>query len=151
MRQIVGAFAELEKARLVAKLGGARERKRAEEGKCEGRKSLAERSPELAAAARAFNDGRSLRKIADALAEQGFVTPSGKVYAPSAVKGMLVSEGSKSHALKRTDAKGAASSRPRKKLATSYAARGLISTLYPRLWILATRRLIWLGLARRWK
>jgi DNA invertase Pin-like site-specific DNA recombinase len=95
MRQIAGAFAELEKARLVAKLRGARERKRAAQGKCEGRKSLAERSPELAAAARALNDGRSLRKIADALAEQGFVTPSGKVYAPSAVKGMLAS-GSKS-------------------------------------------------------
>ena len=37
MRQIAGAFAELEKARLVAKLRGARERKRAETGKCEGR------------------------------------------------------------------------------------------------------------------
>ena len=90
MRQIAGAFAQLEKARLVAKLRGARERKRAVQGKCEGRKSLAERSPELAAAARALNDGRSLRKIADALAKQGFVTPSGKVYAPSAVKGLLV-------------------------------------------------------------
>ena len=105
MRQIAGAFAELEKARLVAKLRGARERKRAVQGKCEGRKSLAERSPELAAAARVLNDGRSLRKIADALAEQGFVTPSGKVYAPSAIKGMLAGE-SKSRALKRTDAKG---------------------------------------------
>ena len=105
MRQIAGAFAELEKARLVAKLRGARERKRAVQGKCEGRKSLAERSPEFAAAARALNDGRSLRKIADALAEQGFVTPSGKVYAPSAIKGMLAGE-LKSRALKRTDAKG---------------------------------------------
>ena len=49
---VAGAFAELEKARLVAKLRGARERKRAESkrvtidgrGKCEGRKSLGERS-----------------------------------------------------------------------------------------------------------
>ena len=90
MRQIAGAFAQLEKARLVAKLRGARERKRAVQGKSEGRKSLAERSPELAAAARALNDGRSLRKIADALASQGFVTPSGKTYAPSAIKGLLV-------------------------------------------------------------
>src|SRR5271165_174176 len=52
MRQIAGAFAELEKARLVAKLRGARERKRAKAGKCEGRKSLAERSPELIKAGR---------------------------------------------------------------------------------------------------
>src|SRR5208337_5376945 len=68
MRQIAGAFAELEKARLVAKLKGARDRKRAANGKCEGRKSYAERSPELIEAARRLNDGRSLRKIADALA-----------------------------------------------------------------------------------
>jgi DNA invertase Pin-like site-specific DNA recombinase len=114
MRQIAGAFAELEKARLVAKLRGARERKRAEgkrvamdgRGKCEGRKSLAERSPELIAAAQTLNDGRSLRKIAAGLAEQGFLTPSGKEYSASAVKGMLGGEGSKSRALKRTDAKG---------------------------------------------
>jgi hypothetical protein len=37
MRQIAGSFAEYEKARLVAKLRGARERKRRENGKCEGR------------------------------------------------------------------------------------------------------------------
>ena len=61
MRQIAGAFAELEKARLVAKLRGARERKRAKSeritmdgrGKCEGRKSVAERSPEVIEAAHA--------------------------------------------------------------------------------------------------
>ena len=106
MRQIAGAFAELEKARLVAKLRGARERKRAANGKCEGRKSLAERSPELIEAARALNDGRSLRKISAALAEQGFVTPSGRAYAATAIKNMLASEGSKSRALKHTDAKG---------------------------------------------
>jgi DNA invertase Pin-like site-specific DNA recombinase len=47
MRQIAGSFAEYEKARLVAKLRGARERKRAAAGKCEGRKSWAEINPEL--------------------------------------------------------------------------------------------------------
>jgi DNA invertase Pin-like site-specific DNA recombinase len=54
MRQIAGAFAELEKARIVAKLRGARERKRAESNrrtldgrpKCEGGKSVAELRPE---------------------------------------------------------------------------------------------------------
>ena len=106
MRQIAGAFAELEKARLVAKLRGARERKRAETGKCEGSKSLAERSPALVAAARSLNDGRSLRKIADALEDEGFMTPLGKEYSASAIKGMFGGEGSKSRALKRADAKG---------------------------------------------
>jgi hypothetical protein len=38
MRQIAGTFAQLEKARLVAKV--ARDRKRAATGKCEGRKSV---------------------------------------------------------------------------------------------------------------
>jgi DNA invertase Pin-like site-specific DNA recombinase len=42
MRQIAGAFHEYEKARLVAKLKAARDRKRADAGKCEGRKSWAE-------------------------------------------------------------------------------------------------------------
>jgi hypothetical protein len=79
---IAGAFAELEKTRIIAKLKGARERKRAESNrrtldgrpKCEGRKSVAEKRPEVSEAARILNDGRSLRKIAAALAEQGFVT-----------------------------------------------------------------------------
>ena len=38
MRQIAGAFAEYEKARLVSKLRHARERVRQEKGKCDGRK-----------------------------------------------------------------------------------------------------------------
>jgi hypothetical protein len=63
MRQIVGSFAEYEKARLVAKLRAARERKRTASGKCEGRKSWAEINPELSAAsqaaASAFTEGPS--------------------------------------------------------------------------------------------
>jgi DNA invertase Pin-like site-specific DNA recombinase len=44
MRQIAGAFAEYEKARLVAKLRAARIRKREEEGSCEGRLTRLERA-----------------------------------------------------------------------------------------------------------
>jgi DNA invertase Pin-like site-specific DNA recombinase len=114
MRQIAGAFAELEKARLVAKLKGARERKRAKaesttldgRGKCEGRKSVVEARPEVIEAARALNDGRSLRKIAAGLVDRGFVTPAGREYSASAVKRMLGEGGSKSWALKHVDAKG---------------------------------------------
>ena len=43
LSQIAGAFAQLEKARLVAKLRHARERIRKTKGKCEGRKSRVER------------------------------------------------------------------------------------------------------------
>src|SRR5262245_20969091 len=46
------AFAQYEKTRLVTKLRGARERIREASGKCEGRKSYAERDPELVLAAK---------------------------------------------------------------------------------------------------
>jgi hypothetical protein len=49
VRQVLGAISEFDKAMTVAKLRGARERKRKAEGKCEGRKSHAERNPELVA------------------------------------------------------------------------------------------------------
>jgi DNA invertase Pin-like site-specific DNA recombinase len=52
MRQMAGVFSQLEKARLVAKLRGARERKRAAKGKCEGRKSYAERNAAMVALAK---------------------------------------------------------------------------------------------------
>ena len=114
MRQIAGAFAELEKARLVAKLRGARERQRAKaesttldgRGKCEGRKSVAELRPEVIEAAAKLNDGRSLRAIAAGLAEQGFFTRAGTHYTAASVKRMLGPDGSKSRALTHHDAKG---------------------------------------------
>ena len=49
VRQLLGAIAQFEKASLVAKLKAARDRKRAREGKCEGRKSHAEMNAELVA------------------------------------------------------------------------------------------------------
>ena len=52
MRQIAGAFAQLEKARLAAKLRAARDRKRATGAKVEGRKSHAEVSPAVVAEAK---------------------------------------------------------------------------------------------------
>ena len=43
IRQVLGAVAQFEKAALVAKLRGARERKKAIAGKCEGRKAIPRR------------------------------------------------------------------------------------------------------------
>ena len=87
VRQVLGAVAQFQKAELVAKLKGARERKRAREGRCEGRKPV----PEVARAlARRLNrKGLSLRAIADQLADKGFLAPSGKRYLPQSVKVML--------------------------------------------------------------
>src|SRR5260370_27328043 len=79
VRQVLGAIAQFDKATLVAKLKAARERKRARNGKCEGRKSDAELPAGigLIAAAKQLADQRprlSLRKIATELAARGYVT-----------------------------------------------------------------------------
>jgi DNA invertase Pin-like site-specific DNA recombinase len=90
MRQIAGAFAQLEKARLVAKLKAARERRREEAGKCEGRKSYAEAKPEMVKLARDLAGKRlSLRKVSAELARRGHVTAKGQQFSASAVKSML--------------------------------------------------------------
>jgi DNA invertase Pin-like site-specific DNA recombinase len=93
LRQIQGAVAQHEKARLVAKLKAARERKKAVTGKCGGRKSYAERDggAELVATAKAIANGlhMSLRKIAAELAVHGFVGPNGNPYPPASIKSML--------------------------------------------------------------
>jgi DNA invertase Pin-like site-specific DNA recombinase len=86
MRQIAGSFAQYEKARLVTKLRGARERVREALGKCEGRKSYAERDPELVLAAKRLHrrspkgHRRSLREIAKELAAMGYTNKSGEQY-----------------------------------------------------------------------
>jgi DNA invertase Pin-like site-specific DNA recombinase len=100
IRQILGAVAEFDKAMTVAKLKGARDRVRRRTGKCEGRKSHAERDPELVAMAREIGAAvnasgereLSLREIAVKLAKAGRVTPSGRPYSASAVKSMLTQQ-----------------------------------------------------------
>jgi DNA invertase Pin-like site-specific DNA recombinase len=93
MRQIAGAFAQLEKARLVAKLRAARERKRAKGQKVEGRKSWLERNPEAVRAAKELQGAGvrpvSLRKIAAELAKQGHRAKNGNEISPSVVKAMI--------------------------------------------------------------
>jgi DNA invertase Pin-like site-specific DNA recombinase len=96
VRQILGAVAEFDKAMVVAKLKGARDRIRRSKGKCEGRKSYAEREGgheliDMARWLRSNADGRrySLRKVAAELAGYGYVTPSGRPYAAAAIASML--------------------------------------------------------------
>ena len=79
----------------MAKLKGARDRKRRAGLKVEGRKSIAEQRPatvELArklARARPKGGKRSLREVSAALAEAGHMTKTGKPYAATAIKLML--------------------------------------------------------------
>ncbi len=96
IRQILGAVSEFDKAMIVAKLMGARDRVRRARGKCEGRKAYAEREggQELIATAQQLRrnpNGRpqSLRRITADLGSRGYVTPSGRLYSASAIASML--------------------------------------------------------------
>jgi DNA invertase Pin-like site-specific DNA recombinase len=95
VRQVLGAISEFDKAMTVAKLRGARERKRREAGKCEGRKSHAERNPELVVLAKRLHrqkpkGGRmSLRAISAELAILGFLNENGRPFAAASIKSML--------------------------------------------------------------
>ncbi|MBZ9810716.1 recombinase family protein [Mesorhizobium sp. ESP-6-2] len=100
IRQVLGAVAEFEKAMLVEKLRGARERKRVATGKkVGGRKNYAEidRGPEMIALSKKLHrypvNGRrrSLADIAEALERAGFVSSAGTRYTPTAVSRMLAS------------------------------------------------------------
>ncbi|HEX8373772.1 MAG TPA: recombinase family protein, partial [Geminicoccaceae bacterium] len=97
MRQVAGAFAEYEKARLVHKLRGARDRASERRGRrVEGRKGHAETNPELAREARRLarrnpksGKTRSLRAIAGELAAAGHLTAGGKPFSASQVQRLL--------------------------------------------------------------
>lgn len=98
IRQVLGAVSEFEKAMLVEKLRGARERKRRETGKkVGGRRNYAEieGGSEMVALARKLHrypvngKRRSLNDIAEQLAEAGYVSSAGTRYTRAAVSRML--------------------------------------------------------------
>lgn len=96
IRQVMGAISQFEKASTVAKLRGARDRRRAAVGKCEGRKSHAELRPEAVCLARklrrknpATGKRRSYRDIARELDRAGMLNSQGKQFHASAVRSMV--------------------------------------------------------------
>ncbi|MFZ0854506.1 MAG: recombinase family protein [Hyphomicrobiaceae bacterium] len=96
MRQIMGVFSQLEKTRLVKKLKAARDRKRAD-GKVEGRKSHAERRPDVVAMAKRLHRANpksgerlSLARISRALAEAGHLNERGQPFNPKSVRSMIM-------------------------------------------------------------
>ena len=95
IRQVLGAVSEFEKAMVVTKLKGARDRKRATGVKVEGRKSYKEMNPELVAMAKKLHrypihgKRRSLRDVSSALAQAGFLTRTGRPYTAEAVSRMV--------------------------------------------------------------
>jgi hypothetical protein len=96
IRQILGSVSQFEKAMLVAKLKGARDRKIRAGIKCGGRKSYAEIDAGMVAAAKKLarysvdKRKRTLREISAELAALGYLTRSGKPFAAAAVAKMLV-------------------------------------------------------------
>jgi DNA invertase Pin-like site-specific DNA recombinase len=96
VRQVLGAIAQFEKASTVAKLKAARDRKRARDGKCEGRRSHREMNPELVALAKRLHRRNpktgqrlSLRAIAAELAAQGLVNMHGRPFAAESIQAMI--------------------------------------------------------------
>jgi DNA invertase Pin-like site-specific DNA recombinase len=95
IRQVLGAVSQFEKAMLVLKLRGARERKKAITGKCGGRKSHAELNPELVALAKQLRrrrpkgGQRSLREVAAELARLGYLNQRGAQFSAAAVASMV--------------------------------------------------------------
>jgi DNA invertase Pin-like site-specific DNA recombinase len=95
IRQILGAVSQFEKSMIVAKLKGARYRKRNTGVKVEGRKSYAETSPERVNLARKLHrypvNGRrrSLRDISAELTAQGHLAKSGKPFAATQIARMV--------------------------------------------------------------
>jgi DNA invertase Pin-like site-specific DNA recombinase len=96
VRQILGAVSQFEKASLVEKLRRARQRVRAERGRCEGRKPVP--ADVVAEARRLYRQNPkthqrpSLRQIAAGLADKGLFTKLGTPYSAAAVRRMLLRE-----------------------------------------------------------
>ena len=95
VRVMLGAVSTFEKKGLVLKLKKARDRKRKETGKCEGRRPYNELVPEVVVLAKKLrrknphtHKRRSYRTVAAILAEQGHLNGNGNIYDPRAIKSM---------------------------------------------------------------
>lgn len=81
LRQLQGAIAEFDRRNIVARLRAARDRKREQKGRCEGRKPFADQKAldRLKALSRKRGGKRpTLQSIADAMNNEGFLTATGK-------------------------------------------------------------------------
>lgn len=97
IRQVLGAVAEFEKSVLVMKLKAARQRKRAETGRCEGRKPFGDRPGEAEILDRILKMRRAPRggerlsfaQIAAALNADNVPTRQGGPWAPRTIKKLI--------------------------------------------------------------
>jgi DNA invertase Pin-like site-specific DNA recombinase len=92
VRQIFGAIAEYEKAMIVLKLRGARQRMKARTGRCEGMKAFGEARTERKAVNRLLElraQGLAVNKVADALNAEGYKPKYGAKWYGSSVSNVL--------------------------------------------------------------
>jgi DNA invertase Pin-like site-specific DNA recombinase len=97
MRQVAASFSQYEKARMVAKLKGARDRAAEQAGKrVEGRKGYDDTNPDLVKQAKRLarksprsGKARSLREIAAELVKLGHTTATGKPFSASQVQRLV--------------------------------------------------------------
>jgi DNA invertase Pin-like site-specific DNA recombinase len=92
MRQVLGAFFEYERSMIVSKLRGARQRMRAKEGRCEGRKPYgyhAGEQPILARMQAMRGSGMPVDAIAATLNAEGVTSRSGGLWYGATVNKIL--------------------------------------------------------------
>jgi DNA invertase Pin-like site-specific DNA recombinase len=93
MRQMLGAFFQYEKTLLVAKLRGARQRAKAQNGRCEGRKPYGSRPGELVTIERIKAlrlTGMAIDKIADTLNAEGIKPRAGTRWHATSIRRVLL-------------------------------------------------------------
>ena len=92
VRQIFGAIAEYDRAMVVLKLRGARQRKRTREGRCEGRKPFGHTESERTAMARMTalrGSGLRCSDVAATMTSEGWPTRSGGPWCGGTVSKIL--------------------------------------------------------------
>jgi DNA invertase Pin-like site-specific DNA recombinase len=92
IRQILAAVAEFDRCVIVLKLRGARERIRAREGKCEGRRSFGyheKEKPILARMIHLKSEGLNPEQISIILNNDGILTRYRKIWYPATVAKIL--------------------------------------------------------------
>jgi len=92
MRQVFGAIAQYEKTMIVMKLRGARNRKKAKTGRCEGRKPYGHYPGEKRVIERMRalrSDGLAYDKLAERLTTEGFQTRKGTAWHGFSVQRIL--------------------------------------------------------------
>lgn len=93
MRQMLGVFAELDRKTIVLKLRAARQRKKAQTGRCEGRKPFGFRDGEQEVVARMNAlkaQGHNWESISSSLNAEGFKTRSGGSWFPATVRRIVL-------------------------------------------------------------